>query len=449
MSAADLAFLLNPSVVVLDKNGNPVLQPLLDANGNPVLDANGNPEMVPVTTQLTLDSTQQGMITQLYAASQSASLGDQGLALAGPGNFNVSADTIDLGVSGGIRVTAPDASLAALSPYGANLNITTLGNLTMTSTKISNESYLGGINLNVGGTLDVGSQFTTLGDPSAPKGIFTTSGGSISVTVNNDVNVDGSRIAAYDGGNISVKSVNGDVNAGAGGAGYVSMNSLQLDSAGQLVSIPATIPGSGILATTIVGSDASLGNITVSALNGSVNASLGGILQIAFNGNAPQNAFVAVNAGQDINASGSGIIGSNIKLQAGGNINGLVIGSQSVNINSAQNVDVTAFSGGDVSINAAGEVSGTVISGGNVDVSGSSITASLIASSVSTSGDASGATEGIPQSNVAKDNAQTADDASTVTSKTSGDDDDLKKKKKGIVLAQKVSRVTVILPQKN
>ncbi len=98
---------------------------------------------------------------------------------------------------------------------------------------------------------------------------------------------------------------------------------------------------------------------------------------------------------------------------------------------------------------AGGEVAGTVISGGNVDVSGSSITASLIASSVSTSGDASGATEGIPQSNVAKDNAQTADDASTVTSKTSDDDDDLKKKKKGIVLAQKVSRVTVILPQKN
>jgi hypothetical protein len=102
-----------------------------------------------------------------------------------------------------------------------------------------------------------------------------------------------------------------------------------------------------------------------------------------------------------------------------------------------------------VNINAGGEVSGTVISGGNVDVSGNSITASLIASSVSTSGDASGAAEGIPQSNVAKDNAQTADDASTVAPKTDNDDDDLKKKNKGIVLAQKVSRVTVILPQKN
>ena len=384
-------------------------------------DANGN--AIFTGAQLT---AWQATITQLYADSQTASLGDQGLALAGPGNFNVNADTINLGVSGGIRVIAPDSSLAAVSPYGATLNVTTLGDLTMTSTKISNESYLGGINLSVGGTLDVGDQFTTFGDPGAPKGIFTTSGGNISVTANGDVNVDGSRIAAYDGGNIRVESVNGDVNAGTGGAGYVSMNSLQLNSSGRLTSIAATIPGSGILATTIVGSDAALGNITINAPNGSVNASLGGILQIAFNGNAPQNAFVSVNAGQDINATGSGIIGSNIKLQAGGNINGLVIGSSSVDINSAQNVDVTAFSGGDVSINAGGEVSGTVISGGNVDVSGSSITASLIASSVSTSGDASGASEGIPQSNVAKDNAQTADDASTVTSNNSDDDDDLK-----------------------
>jgi len=112
-------------------------------------------------------------------------------------------------------------------------------------------------------------------------------------------------------------------------------------------------------------------------------------------------------------------------------------------------VDVTAFSGGDVSINAGGEVSGTVISGGNVDVSGDSITASLIASSVSTSGDASGAAEGIPQSNVAQVNAQTADDANTVAGKSDDSDDDLKKKGKQIALAQKVSRVTVLLPTKN
>jgi filamentous hemagglutinin family protein len=407
-------------------------------------DANGN--AIFTGAQLT---AWQATITQLYSDSQSASLGDNGLALSGPGNFDISANSIDLGISSGISVTAPDSALAVISPYGANINVTTTGNLEMTSTEIANESYLGGITLNVGGTLDVGGQLTTFGDPDAAKGIFTTSGGNVSVTASGDVNVDGSRIAAYDGGNIGIKSVNGDVNAGTGGEGYVNLNALEIDPAtGQLVSIPATIPGSGILATTIFGSDALLGDITVNAPNGSINASLGGIIQIAFNNSDTRNSFIDLNAGDDINATGSGVIGSNIKLQAGGNINGLVIGSQSVNINSAQNVDVTVVSGGDVNINASGEIAGTVIGGGSVNVSGDLITASLISESVSASGDTSGATEGVPQSNVAKNNAETADDASAVVSQTD-DDDDLKKKNKGIVLAQKVSRVTVILPQKN
>jgi len=139
MSATDLAFLLNPSVLVLN------------ANGTPVLDASGNPKTAP----LTLSAAQLAAFQQLYTTSQSATLGDQGLALAGPGNFNVSANNIDLGISGGITVLPPDAALAASSVAGATLNIATLGNLEMTATKIANEGLLGGINLNIGGTLDV------------------------------------------------------------------------------------------------------------------------------------------------------------------------------------------------------------------------------------------------------------------------------------------------------
>ena len=305
MSAADLAFLLNPSVLVLDQNGNVVTQPALDTDGNLILDANGNPTTVPVTRTLTLDATQQGMVSQLYTASQSASLGDQGLALTGPGNFNVSANSMDLGVSGGIRVLAPNAALAAISPYGANLNVTTIGNLSMTSTKIANDSLLGGITLTVGGTLDVGGQFTTLGDASAPKGIFTSGGGDVFITANGDVNVNGSRIAAYDGGNITVESLNGNVNAGTGGAGYVSMNALELDPVtGLLTSIPATIPGSGILATTVAGSHATLGNILVETPNGDISASKGGVIQISFNGTDTSKATAELLAGyemQDVN----------------------------------------------------------------------------------------------------------------------------------------------------
>ena len=391
----------------------------------------------------------------------------QGLALAGPGTFDITAHNIDLGYSGGINVLAPDAALAAISLDGANLAITTSGNLEMTSSAIANYSLLGGITLNVGvdtgGILDVGGASTSLGDQTLVKGIITTSGGNISITAGSDVNVNGSRIAAYDGGNIDVTSKNGNVDAGAGGQGSVSFTALELvkpdpndATTWYLMSIPAQIPLSGILATTVAGynlvnnaiilSDAQLGNITVNAPNGSINASSGGILQIAFNAADTKNNFIDLTAGHDITANGSGVLGYNIKLKAGGDITGLIFGSQSVKINSQNNVDVTVVSGGNVDINASGAVSGTVISGGNLDVSGGSVTASLIAESVSASGDTSGANMGIPQ-NVAKDNAETADDASTVASKTDDqNDDEIKKKGKGIALAQKTGRVTIILP---
>jgi filamentous hemagglutinin len=433
MTQAALNYLLNPTQIVLNSLGLPEL----------------NPDGTPVTKPITLDSTQQAAIQALFVASQNATLGDQGLALAGPGQFNISAQSMDLGISGGISVLAPDSALAAISPYGANLNITLGGNLEMTASKIANEGLLGDINLTAGGLIDVGGELTPYGDPNAPKGIFTTSGGSITVNAQGDINVDGSRIAAYDGGNLSVTSQTGDINAGSGASGYVTLVAEELDpKTGQLISIPATIPGSGILATTVAGSDAALGNVTVNAVEGSINASLGGIVQIALNGANTHNNFIDLTAGKDINATGSGVIGSNIKLKAGGDITGVVVGSQSVDINSQQNVAVTVFSGGNVAINATGSVSGTVIGGGSVSVSGDSITASLVSSSVTTSGDATGATTGVPQSNVAHDTVVMSEDASTNalsnTQQTFGDT----KKDKMIALTQRAGRVTVILPEK-
>jgi filamentous hemagglutinin family protein len=432
MTVNGLNFLLNPTVVELN------------ASGNPVLDQNGNPVLVPVT----LDHAQRAAILTLYAESQTPN----GLALDGPGFFNVSAQNISLGISDGLTVdfpNAPSAALTAISPNGAGINITTSGDLDLTASKIANGGIGGGINLAIGGTLDVGGTATTLGDPNAPKGIFTTSGGDINVNAVGDINVDGSRIAAYDGGNIDITSQQGDVNAGSGGQGFVIFQALQLDAAtGLLEAIPTDIPLSGILATTVFGSDAALGNITLNAPNGNINSSLGGVMQIAFNNASGTDSFIDLNAGKDINATGSGIIGYNVKLAAGGDINGVVVGSQSVALTSQQSVDVTAVSGGNVNISASGTVSGTVIGGGDVSVSGSSIDAAVRGGSVSTSGDTAGATLGTPAAGLAQP-VQLADNASTAASKTdAGDDDDELKKKKSIALAQKVGRVTVLLPPK-
>jgi len=451
MSSTEENFLLNPTKVVLDAHGNPVYLPVLDANGNQVVDANGDP-VPPVlqTTPVTLDAAQKQAVKDLFAASQTASLGGQGIAISGPGHLTVSAQTIDLGVSGGISALAPDAALAAISPLGADVSVTTLGNLSMTSSQIANYGYHGGVSVNVEGTLDIGSEFSLYGNQSVPKGIFSTSGGDVSVTAQGDVNVNGSRIAAYNGGNITVTSQTGDVNAGAGGQGDVSFTALELDpKTGELISLPAEIPLSGILATTVFGSDAALGNIVINAPQGNVNASLGGVMQISFNGSDTKNNFIQIGAAKDINATGSGVIGSNIKLKAGGNINGVVVGTDSVDISAQRNVDVTAVSGGNVNIDAVGSVSGTIIGGGDVNVIGDAIDAAVRGSAVSASGDTSAASIGVPTSNVAKENAEVADSATVVTTKSNSDEDDLKKKKKGIVLAQKVSRVTVLLPAKN
>jgi len=403
----------------------------------------------PGDPSLALDGTQRAAVLALYAETQNAN----SLALDGSGNFNIFARNIDLGVSSGITVdfpAAPDAALTAISPYGANINVTTSGNLGMAVSAIADGGLLGNIDLNVGGQLDVGGEATALGDPNAPKGIFTTSGGNVTVNAVDDVNVDGSRIAAYNGGNLNITSQTGDVNAGAGGQGYVIFQSLELNALGELIALPADVPLSGILATTVPYSDAQLGNITINTPNGSVNSSQGGVLQIAFGNANTENNFIDVTAGKDINATGSGIIGYNVALKAGGDITGVVVGSQSVNITSQQNVDVTAISGGNVDVNASGTVNGTIIGGGDVSVSGDSIDASVRGGSVETSGDTTGASLGIPASNVATENAQVADNATTATSKTDEDsDDDMKKKKKSVVLAQKVSRVTVLLPKKD
>ena len=371
--------------------------------------------------------------------------------LAGPGHFEVTAGNIDLGSSDGIQVLSGNSALAAISPYGADLTINTSGSLDMTYSKVADEGLLGGIQLNIGGTLDVGSEINPFSDPNAAVGIFTTGGGGISITATGDVDVDGSRIAAYDGGNINIRSTTGDVNAGTGGTGNVSLQGVYLNSqTGQLVSFDDSIPGSGIMATALPHAPAPLGNIVIGTPEGSINASKGGILQIALNGANSQDSSITLNAGKDINATGSGIIGANLQLTAGGSVNGVLVSTGEINVAAAVNANVTAFAKGDVSISATGDVTGTVMTAGSASVSGESITAALISQSVATSGSTTGAAIGVPQSNVPKEDSKVADDASTMAAMSNeiDSDDDKKKNNKTITLAQRSGRVTVILPGK-
>lgn len=433
MNSTDLTYLLNPTVYVLDSSGQPVL------NGNGVAE----------TTALTLTAAQQTAFQQLYTASQTAVVGGNGLHVSGPGLFKVTTGgNMDLGIANGISVTGPTPNLTPISLDGANLDIQVGGDLSMTTTAIQNDSLSGGINLQVGGSMDVGGQNSLLNLGVQARGIFTTGGGDVTVVANGDINVDGSRIATFDGGNVSVTSQTGDVNAGSGGLGFVPVSFPEVTSGGTLQVVNTSISGSGIMAVTPGESSAPVGNVTVVATKGSINADLGGVEQIAFNHNVPPDGFIDLQAGQNINAGGSGVIGSNIKVKAGGSISGVFVGTGGVNINAGNNFSGTIVGSSLVSVNAGGTVSGTIIGGESVSVSGESIVASLIGTTVSTTGDSSGASEGVSSAGVAQEATKVADDISaTVSSAGDQDTDGELKKRKTIPLSQKVGHVTVILPK--
>jgi hypothetical protein len=304
------------------------------------------------------------------------------------------------------------------------------------------------------------------------------------VLAHGDINVNGSRIAAYDGGNVTVESLNGDINAGSGGSGYVVLSSYYVDpTTRQVYSTSPTIPGSGILTTTFPKRDANypapavtVGNILVETPNGNINASAGGIIQLALNGADNSASTVAVLAGyemrdgqeqpvtaanlaagapvlvsddRDIDASGSGVIAQNAVLKASGDITGLIFAQGNIDVAAVNNVNVTALAQGTANVAAGGNVSGTIIGVGGVSASGGSIDASLLSNN-SISGPTSGQS-GLAQGTAANGTSQadqTEDVAKAAGDGTGDDADEEKKRKKPIALAQKVSRVTVLLPTK-
>ena len=82
---------------------------------------------------------------------------------------------------------------------------------------------------------------------------------------------------------------------------------------GLLTSVPATIPGSGILATTVAGANALLGNILVETPNGDISASKGGVLQISFDGTDSSKATTELLAGYELqDANGNRVSAENL-----------------------------------------------------------------------------------------------------------------------------------------
>jgi hypothetical protein len=390
--------------------------------------------------------------------------------------LNVTAHDLNLGDTTGIRSIGPadNHALARLGSTGSAINVNLTGDLDMFSTAIA--SLAGGnVTVNVAGSANLGTSVFT-GDQTA-RGIFTVARSDVSVVAGGSININGSRIAAYDGGNVTVISLHGDVNAGQGGQGSVEVEEVYINPrTGEVLTYTPTIPGSGILATSFPtpldpsfpSSTHAPGNITVRTPEGDIIANAGGIVQLALNGVDSRTSTINLEAGTvddqgnvihdgNINASGSGVIGYNVHMQAAGGVQGLIVAQHNIDISAQQNVNVTALGSGNVNVSSGGTISGTIVGVGSVNVSGATVDASMLSQGGVNANNASvGSSQAFTSANAAGSTSQSSAAGSEEQVKkavvaSNMDDQDDEKKKKGLgsgpVITRRTGRVTVILPK--
>jgi len=430
----------------------------------------------------------ESLYNQSLNSVQNADAVSPGFQVGGPGKFNITASSIDLGSSSGIiswgigsgNNPVNYGSLAGVTPAGAGaaVNVTTRsGDLSMLTSTIASIDG-GNVAVNSAGAINL-----SLGDfslippnPTAVSyGIFTSGHSDVDVTATGDINIGGARIATFNGGNVSVTSTTGSVNAGNGANSTLVIPVIYLDpSTGLLTSGTIEDPkpfGSGILAVSPTsdwlapGAGPLPGNITVETPHGSILSTLGGIQQYALNGSIAGGPTITLDAGTppssgsagyagNVDLGNGGVIGGTINITAQGTISGLIISRQNSVIQAAQSFNGTLLSGGTASVSAsAGGISGTIVGIAGVSASGGGpITASLLGQNVSVGGAAAQSTLGTTATATTTSQAAAQQASSDAEKQVAPDDtsssDDQKKKRaaKLPVLTKRVGRVTVLLP---
>lgn len=412
-------------------------------------------------------------LASLYTASQTTTTASMwGLQLCGPGQFNVSAHSIDLESSEGILSKGNvDNPYPSLGESGANLTVTTDGDLNLLAAAIA--SYDGGdLTVKSGGSIslsrgdlvvDAAVQLNYMG-----SGIYTSGGSDVSVSAVGDINIGSSRIATFDGGNIDVESSKGNVNAGNGANRIFYVVLPEVDSVtGQTRFVSDQASGSGIIASSpkkdywLPGSSGQPGNIVVTTPEGDIVSTLGGIKQVVANGTVNPSSTITLAAGSEghvgnVELGAGGVVGGTVNINANGNISGLILASGNANVTAAQNFSGTLLAGGVANVSAtAGTVSGTIIGISAANVSGGGgVVADVQSQNASVGGTTEGSTLGNGGNATATSQAaaqQTAADTQNqLAHNTASDDDDEKKKRKGSkapFLTRHVGRVTVLLPK--
>ncbi len=429
-------------------------------------------------------------IAALYASSQKAIANSvaqgtsYGFQIGGPGFFKATAQSIDLGSSGGIVSYGVLSSFDAvdysyLQPYttsGAEIEITTAGDISLLSSRIA--SIFGG-NVNVASSsgsigLSLGN-FALIPGQNIAYGIWTSGLSDVNVTAYDDVNIGGARIATFNGGNTTIVSENGNVNAG-NGANSVLRIPVIINGVSQEIGNPRPF-GSGVVAIApspeyqVSGSSGLPGNITITTPNGNIVSTLGGIQQFALDGSIAGGPTINLTAGSpqtkdahgnitdpgfpgNVDLGQGGVIGGTVNITAYGSIEGLILSRQNANINAVQNFTGTLLAGGIASVSATSVGSASTIIGvGAVNISGTvDAGASVLGQNVSVGGAAATSTLGAQATATSTATSAGGTENNNTKQQLASDttqQDDLSKKHGGVggPALTKRGRVQVLLPK--
>lgn len=501
MTVADLNFLLNPTRYIW----TPDIGLHLNPDGTPVVVADT------LTTDAAALS-QLSAATQDIPTSSLARLGFQ-IGGPGTFQFAANNLDLGISSGIRSVGTLNNRALAGISAQGADISMVLAGNLDMTSSQIasfnggsisilagghmnigSQQSFTsdntpkgiytghgGSITLHAGGDVlvngsriasyDGGNVWVTAGIPSSKKDgsqvgwdqvvheangilyVVDAGGGVVRDKLTKDhsaFDATGNGLTDEHGNEIHgylVTLTGGSVDAGSGRNGFFQVTTSEFNPLTGQVEIRNTpFFGSGIMAFTRNDSAALVGDLVVNAGQDILGGS-SGYLQIPFNTSPHAGRVLSLLAERDILVDSSGILGVEVHVDAAREITGKVVGSDTVDLR-AETLKVTAL-------------------GPSVTSSGDSSTSTLIGQSVSTSdtgdggggqvittggeGGAGNALAGVAAPAATK-TVETADKAIAAATATADDEDEQKKKRgagNGAVLAQKTSRVTVILPKKS
>ena len=124
------------------------------------------------------------------------------------------------------------------------------GTLNMTQSQISTQDGKSNIYIMVQGDLNVGVTSLATSNSATPTGIYTGGGGAINIYSGGDTNVNESRVMSFLGGDITIWSDDGSINAGRGSKTTISASPPVFNSTNDTYTYTPPAVGSGIRAVT-------------------------------------------------------------------------------------------------------------------------------------------------------------------------------------------------------